>query len=215
MLDAVDVLLASPIREVGCMLRVRRASRLWLELSVRYLWRFPAIFVYRDRRSLGAWNLEDDSWLFGETPLDTAETICRRVGLQAEDVLLDAGCGRGKMVFFAHLWSGCRAVGIDALPTYIRVARRIQRSMRLRDVEFHVRSFAHLDLCETTVLYVHGPNFSDAVWQSLTSHLDDLPSGARCVIVGRICEHPRLSLTDELPATFSWGRSVVRFYAVV
>jgi len=191
------------------MLGVRGLARLSVRLGWKYLLRVPALFVHADRRRAGHDDPHDDSFLVGETPFDTAEAICRRVGLRPEDVFLDAGCGRGKMVFFARLWSGCQAIGVDALETYVRVGE----ALGVEGVRFVQGDFAEMDLRGVTVLYVHGPNFSERTWEALSRRFADLAPGARVVTVGHAC--PELTPEHEERLTFSWGRSTVRYYRAI
>lgn len=183
-------------------------------MQAAYLLRFPSWFIYRDRRAIGRWRTDDDSFLFGETPYDVACAIVERMALGANDVLYDVGCGRGKMVFAAHLASGCRAVGVDLLPTYVQLARRIASRLGLHAIQFEQEDALHIPLTDATAVYLNAFTFSDDAIAGLQARVDGLHAHAWWTSVGREWSHPRLRLEDTRQYTFSWGRATVYFYRV-
>lgn len=214
LLDLLAVHALGPFREWGCVARVPGLWKVDLALITSYLLKLPASFIPRDQRTLG---LEDDgtSLLFGDTPWDTAATVCRNVGLQSSDVVYDLGCGRGKFVFLAHLACGCRTVGVDVLPTYIRIARRIQRLLKLEGVRFEQGDAREVDLTEATVVLVNGAVFSEELHAALRARVNQVAAGGRWISIGHPCIHPRLVPRGGDEERFSWGFERVYYYRVV
>lgn len=213
---AVDVVrtLTVPLREWRALRCVRHLWRVEARLQWAYLLRFPAVFIWRERRALQRNGFEDESFLFGETPYDVGMQICAEMRLGPHDVLYDLGCGRGKMVFVAHLFRKCQAIGVDLLPTYVRTARKVARSLRLGGVRFEQEDVLSIPLDDATAVYVNGFTFSDDVAGGLRARISLLEDGTWWASVGRSWEHPRLRLHKTRDFTFSWGPSTVWFYRV-
>src|SRR5262245_46123073 len=68
---------------------------------------------------------EEDPYTFGETPLTTLEEIAHRCQISNRDTVLELGCGRGRTCFWLARFVGCRAIGIDIVPTFIERAQRV------------------------------------------------------------------------------------------
>jgi ubiquinone/menaquinone biosynthesis C-methylase UbiE len=51
--------------------------------------------------------------------------LCERMGLRAQDHLLDVGCGIGGTARFVAATLGCRVTGVDLSPDYVAVAEQL------------------------------------------------------------------------------------------
>lgn len=211
---ALAVHVAGPFKEWGCAWRVPGLWRVDAALAASYLFKLPCLFIPLDRRRLPSEDL-GTSLLFGDTPWDTAATLCRRVDLRDDDVLFDLGCGRGKLVFYARLAHGCRGVGIDLLPTYIRIAERVRRWLRLEGVTFREQDAREVDLSEATVVIMNGPAFAPEVRAAMVDRVTAMRPGGRMISVGHPCIHPRLIPRGGEEQRFSWGFERVYYYRVV
>lgn len=196
---------------------MRHIGRLWrveARLQAAYLLRLPAWFIFRDRKAAGLYRFDDESFFFGETPYDVAAEICNEAGLGPHDMLCDLGCGRGKMVFAAHLASGCRAVGVDLLPTYIVTAEGIARTLGLDGVRFEQADVRDVPLDDVTAVYVNGFTFDHDLAGGLRARISVLADDTWWISVGRRWTHPRLRLEKQRAYPFSWGWADVWFYRV-
>jgi cyclopropane-fatty-acyl-phospholipid synthase len=73
------------------------------------------------------------------------ELVCRKLGLQADQRLLDVGCGWGSFVIHAAARHGVRAVGITLAPSQAELARRRVAEAGLEDrVEIRVADYRDL-----------------------------------------------------------------------
>ena len=210
--EALDVLLLGP-REAKALLGV---PALWKVELLFWAYYFPK-FLPLDI-ALQATPLKDrpyGDFRFGETPYATALEILKQCGLKAGETLMDLGCGRGKMVFTAALACGARAIGVELLPTYWKIAGKIRDRMGLQElVEFRLEDFTLVEVFEADVVYVAGSIFAPETKQELLAMVEQLQPGCRWVTVGWDCQHPLLELTAEKELLFSWGYEVVRHYRV-
>lgn len=209
----IDLVLV-PLREWRTALHVRRLWQVEIRLQWAYALRLPAWFIYRERKALGLFDFNDESFFYGETPYDVSLSICQHVGLGPDDTLFDLGCGRGKMVFASHLGCGCRAVGVDLLPTYIDNAQSIARALGLSAIRFEREDVLTIDLADATAIFINGFTFSENVAGGLRARISVLDDGVWWISVGRPWDHPRLHLHDTRLYAFSWGRAEVWFYRV-
>ncbi len=89
-------------------------------------WRW--INPYAESRRFLARKGESEIHTYGETPLTVFALIAERLRLKKEDLFLDLGCGRGRGVFFLQTYFGCKAYGVDWVPSFIHKARSVARS---------------------------------------------------------------------------------------
>lgn len=93
------------------------------------------------------------------TPYSVCFSMLRRLGLDADDVFVDLGCGLGRAVFAASWLGARRAIGVDIVPELIEAAKENAARSRLvgSDVEFHCLSAEQFSLADATVLMMFHP----------------------------------------------------------
>jgi SAM-dependent methyltransferase len=175
------------------------------------LTRFLPLDIYLQGKPL---NRPFGDFRFGETPWFTGRQLLAWAEVGPEDVFYDLGCGRGKMVFLAALDRGCRAVGIELLPGYVRIARKIAARLRLSRVRFERQDFSDVNLAEASVVFVAGSIFSPTTRTLLEDLLEQLSPGAQWLSVSWPTRHPALELVGQREFLFSWGRERVFRYRV-
>ncbi len=210
--EALDVLLMGP-REAKAVLGVSSLWKVELLFWLYYLPKFLPLDIV-----LQATPLKDrpyGDFRFGETPYATALEILKECQLQPGQLLMDLGCGRGKMVFTAALACGARAIGVELLPTYWKIAQKMRDRLGLQDlVEFWLEDFTLVEVFQADVVYVAGSIFAPETKEELLALVEQLQPGCRWVTVGWPCDHPLLELTSSQQRLFSWGYEVVRIYRV-
>jgi SAM-dependent methyltransferase len=85
--------------------------------------------------------------------------ILERVGLTSDDVLVDVGCGKGRMVCCASRWPARKVVGIDFDAALVEDARRNASRVRGRKAEIECRHARaeEFDYGDATVIYLYHP----------------------------------------------------------
>lgn len=210
MREALEILALGP-REWGPLARVPGLWKVEALFWRYYLVRFHSLDIWLQTRDLGR---PPEDFQFGETPYFTGLQILQEAKVGPGDVFVDLGCGRGKMTFLAHLATGCRAVGVEMLASYVLVARRMVKTLRLEAVEFRHGDLLNTDVSEATVLYMTAPTWSEETRQALLERADEVQPGARWISVGWECRHPRLNLLSARRLLFSWGRETAWIYEV-
>lgn len=211
MWESLEVLCLGP-REWGPLARIPGLWKVEALFWAHYVWRFAPLDIWLQARSLGR---PFGDFRYGETLWCSGAEILREAGVGPQDHLVDLGCGRGKMVFLARLLTGARATGVELLPGYLYVARRIARWLKLDRVRFLAQDFSEVDLRKATVVYVAGSIFSQETRSDLECLIEDLSPGAQWISVSWPIEHPALVLQSTRDYLFSWGREMVFRYRVV
>lgn len=118
---------------------------------------------------------------FLSTPDGLIDPLLDVAGVGADDVVMDIGCGDGRLVVGAASRFGCRAVGVERSASLVDRARHRVRSERVSDlVRIDHADARSADLSEVTVLFLFLP--IDVVEYLLADLLERLPPGARLVV---------------------------------
>ena len=115
------------------------------------------------------------------TPNGLIDPLLDFAGVSEDDLIMDVGCGDGRLVAGAAARFGCRAVGIEQSAELVARARDRVRTDRLTDrVRIDHADARTVDMGDVTVLLMFLPVVIAA--DLLADALRRLPSGARLVI---------------------------------
>lgn len=145
--------------------------------------------------------------VYGETPLATFEKIAARAHISPEDTFYDLGMGRGKGCFFMKAHTGCKVVGIEVIPAFVKTAERIKQFLNLKEIWFSLKDLEAADLSRGTVFYLYGNFLTDPQLFDLGKKLDALPKGVKVVSVSfPITDYAAgYELIDQFVGDFPWG----------
>jgi SAM-dependent methyltransferase len=154
-----------------------------------------------------------EEFTYGETPLTTFAKIAQETRITPNDTVYELGCGRGRVCFWLNKFIGCKVTGVDLVDDFIVRAKRIQRKLDVKGIEFKVENFLHTDIKNASVVYLYGTCLEDDTIKKLIKHFKGLPSGARVITVS----YALSDYTDEkifetmkrFPASFTWGEGDV------
>ena len=97
----------------------------------------------------------ENIYAYGETPYSTYERIAEQCGMGSDDVWIELGAGRGKGCFWLAQFIGCKVVGIEWIPQFVRGARLIRWLFRIKKVRFERLDIEKADLGEASVIYLY------------------------------------------------------------
>lgn len=199
-------------REWPVIMRVKGLWLVELLMGLYYLLRLPSLDIWLQRR-LSSRPPED--FRYGETPYHTGLKLLNMAKVTEEDVFIDLGSGRGKMVFLAALAKKCQATGIEMLPSYNILANRIAKNTKLSNrVQFLNDDFLACDLTGVTVVFTACTSWSQLTRDLLLDRVEELDDGVRWISIGREQRHPDLDLIQADRLLFSWGYENVWLYTV-
>ncbi len=149
---------------------------------------------------------------YGETPLPVFAQIAKECGLSKGDTVIEMGCGRGRGVFFLSWLTGCRVIGIDWVPSFIRTAEDIsKRSLPLLPISFRCEKMESSDFSHVSVIYLYGTCLSDEEIGSLVKRFESLPASAKIITVSYPLSDysQRFITTKQFTASFPWGEAEI------
>ena len=149
---------------------------------------------------------------YGETPLPVLATIAKQCEFNPKDIIIELGCGRGRGAFFLSQLIGCRVIGIDWVPFFIKTAKAIAASFGSPlPVRFDCQEMQVADLSEATVIYLYGTCLSDEAIYNLISRFEKLSAGVKIVTVSYplFDYNPRFCTIKQFTVTFPWGDAEV------
>uniref|UniRef100_A0A7C2JXE8 Class I SAM-dependent methyltransferase n=1 Tax=Schlesneria paludicola TaxID=360056 RepID=A0A7C2JXE8_9PLAN len=113
------------------------------------------------------------------TTQDVVEEILRLAKVTKNDVVCDLGCGDGRFVITAARKHGCRGVGYEIDPHYVKLARDKAKQQQVDAlVTIHEQDIFTVDLKDVTVVTLF---LLPELNNRLIPQLERLPPGARVV----------------------------------
>lgn len=157
--------------------------------------------------------------VFGETALTTMELIAAQCDIHSNDVVYELGSGRGRTCFWLHFFIGCRVVGIEHIPTFVKISQHVRNRFNVKGVKFMYKNLLDADYTEATVIYFYGTCSKDSFIRELIDKLKHLPSGTKIITIS----YPLAGYTDQqifrlikqFPAEFTWGEATVYLQEIV
>lgn len=155
----------------------------------------------------------NEEFTYGETPLTTFEKIAKEARISYRDTVYELGCGRGRICFWLNRFIGCKVTGFELIPEFIVRAKRIQRKLKIKNVEFKEENFLNTDFKNATVVYLYGTCLEESSIKALIQRFQDLPKGARIITVSyalsEYTDKPLFEIMKRFPARFTWGEGDV------
>lgn len=152
---------------------------------------------------------EVEVYAYGETPLATMDLIAKECGITPEDVVVELGCGRARTCFWLALVLKAKVIGIDFVPEFIEIARRVQQKYGIENIQFKCADFLKEDFQEGTVVYLHGTCMTDGEVMLLADKLTRMKKGTKVITISfPLTEYPlgeKWDLQKEFRASFTWG----------
>lgn len=149
---------------------------------------------------------------YGETPLPVLAEIAAACDWNRTDTVLELGCGRGKGAFFLSYLTGCRTIGVDWVPFFVKKAQRIADGVCPKlPVAFHCQSMQQADFSQATGVYLYGTCLSDEEIYALIEKCKALPPGAKIVTVSYPLSDysPTFQTIKQFTAVFPWGQAEI------
>jgi hypothetical protein len=153
--------------------------------------------------------LDRESNPYGETPYSTLDKIALAFGIVSKDVVYDLGSGRGLGVIWWASQVGCRAVGVDQHPLFIKLSKRVKELFLMERVDFIESDFLRVDLSGATVIYLYGTALSDEVIEHLIERFKRLDRGVKIITVSYpLSEYSSSFVTvKEFRGRLPWGKA--------
>lgn len=104
------------------------------------------------------------------TPYSVLERLAESGYLQAENILVDYGCGKGRVGFFLHHAVGCRAIGLEYNPEIFQQAEENRKSYGKVGVTFLCENAEMFSVKDADCFYFFNP-FSVEILKSVMGRI--------------------------------------------
>jgi predicted RNA methylase len=136
-------------------------------------------------------NISSNRDMFGYQPTfyGVLEKMIRSLHLTPEDVFVDLGCGKGRVVFFMSLKKLKKIIGVELDKKLIDIARKnlVNFKANKTPIEFVNEDAAALDAKEGTVFFMYNPfgfKTLEEALENIKKSLSDNPRKIRIVYYG-------------------------------
>ncbi len=163
---------------------------------------YRAFYADKSKKKIDKHELE---LTYGEILLPTIDKILRSLQLKSDDLLIDLGSGRGRVVLLAAA-RGIPAQGIEILPSLVQTAR-YAAAHHLPLASFVEMDILEADLSKGTVFWLSGTCLQPQTREKIAEKIAALATGTRLVSVSLPLNHPRLVVDVVYHGWTSWGRS--------
>lgn len=107
------------------------------------------------------------------TPYTVLERLAESGYIQKENILIDYGCGKGRVGFFLHHKIGCRAIGLEYEPAiYAQAQENLKNYTRRQEISFFCENAADFVIEDADAFYFFNP-FSVEILQSVMGRILD------------------------------------------
>jgi len=146
-------------------------------------------------------------YAYGETPLSTLEIIAKTCELKPEDTWMELGSGRGRGCFWIAHFIGCKTIGIEWIPSFIRLGSFLKSCFQMKNLSFHLQNMEEADFRSATVIYLYGTCLETESLDKILQKMEALPTGARVISVSEPLANNHFVLQKEFDVQYPWGET--------
>lgn len=187
----------------------RRFFQIDFSLLLLYLFNNPYRISKHFLQTKGA----QDVYAYGETPLTTLDFIAKECKLSAQDTVFELGSGRGRTSFWLNTFIGCKVMGIEYIPEFVKNAITIKERYNVQNVDFFCQDMLQADFSGATAIYLYGTNLEDDFIEKLNEKFGKLPAGTKIITISYALtdytQRPLFEVMKRFPAKFTWGTADV------
>lgn len=130
-----------------------------------------------------------DSHRYEPTPYDVIEQMFEYIQFSKDDVFVDLGCGKGRVVCLAATKNLKKVIGVEAREDMADVARQNLRNLKLKKTPLEIvqSDVATFDMSDGTVFFMYAPfgkNTQLKVMENIKNSIAVKPRNIRIVCYG-------------------------------
>lgn len=129
--------------------------------------------------------------------------MLRDVPVGPQDVVVDLGCGLGKVLFLTELLVGARGIGVDVQPHLVREATDRANALGLTRVRFQHGDAASAPLQEATVIFMYLP-FTGMTLERVLAHVGEAAARRPLVVCTLGFDLPSRPWLRRVPPDSFW-----------
>ncbi len=180
-----------------------------IDLSLKKAYRFSN--PYHIAKKFAKKKGEVDLHTYGETPLTTLYKILKLAKASKEDIFLDLGAGRGRVVFFVATYLGCKALGIEHNPHFCEKAQKIASFLPIKPTFLDKNMLLESSMPKATLIYFYGICLDEPSFLSVVRQFALLSKGVKVITVSfPLSDYiESFSLLSSETFSYPWGEATV------
>lgn len=186
----------------NCIFYYTNLIFLKLDFAILFSYFYKSPYRVAEERGVGP---------YGETPLTTIEKIVKECGITSKDVVFELGSGRGRTSFWLRIFVACQVIGVEIVPEFVSIAKRIQKSYGIAGIKFVNADFTKQDFKGGTYLYLAGTQLDDEVILQLIANILKQNLKIKIITVSYpLSEYNnRFVVRKSFEGAFPWGKALL------
>ena len=169
-----------------------------------YLFKNPFVISRKFLQKKG----EDNIYTYGETPYCTLEKIATSFDIRSSDTVVELGAGRGKTLFWLSHFVGCKTIGVEWIPIFVKKGSLLAKFFGKNKVSFLLDDMFKIDLKEASVVYLYGTCMEDSSIRKLIQKLSSYSDLKIITISFSLSQYSQKYTTEkEIAVSFPWGET--------
>ncbi len=148
---------------------------------------------------------------YGETPLTTWDLILKKINIKKKDVLIELGCGRGRLSFWSCYFIKCKIISFEQIYSFCKIANFFKKFFKLKNINFFHANFFHANLSIATVIYFYSIDFHDDDILKMANVFKKLNSSTQIITISfPLTEYLKndFYVKKSFEVKFPWGKSM-------
>lgn len=184
-----------------------RSIRLFIRDLVMFFNDFNPVYKMRIRREKAVLGMAG-SLNSGDTSYFVLDRLLKKTGFTSDSIFVDCGCSRGHLAYFAGVFYGAKAIGIELVGSYLMLSSFLCP----RHVSFLRQNIITDLLPSGTHYWISGTCFSDDEMAQLGRQLETCPSGTWVICITQTLSLSHFELISRHQFLFEWGLGTVLLY---
>lgn len=149
-----------------------------------------------------------DVHVYGETPLTELHAFLQLCNIKKNDCFIDLGSGKGRSVLFVSSFFGCKAIGVEWVPSFCKEAQKIADTLKL-PAYFHCEDMLTSDFQEGTFIYFYALCLEEPLLISMIEKLSLFPKKTNIITVSFPLSDYSANFTTVFSkkVSYPWGKT--------
>jgi len=170
---------------------------------------YAFINPYRISKKFLVRNNFQDVHMYGETPIALFSGLLKKSGLNKKDIFFEMGCGRGRLCYFVSSFYKCSVVGIEQVPTFVKILRFLKKIARIKNFKIVNKNMFDVDYSHASFIYLYGTCLKDDEIYKLTNKFKNLKKNTKILTISvPLSNHDEsFKLLKKHKVILPWGKT--------
>jgi len=147
-----------------------------------------------------------DIHLYGETPISIFEKILKEYKIDQNSRFIELGSGRGKLAFWASIFTEYKVIAIEHIAIFNNIARFIKKILKIKNLDFLNMDMLDFDFKKGDIIYFYGTCMEDIKIRKL---LEKIKKGSLVISISYPLKDYdiKYDTISFFEASFPWGNT--------